>query len=491
MFPYTPNATAFVQELDQFCLLVFKRKSRQVLKLELAAMSERPNFENRFVSLVWAENVASAYNLRDVYVDESRENFCPPTADHPSGHTGLTSYEIDPEVRDIMLQIAERIDQPWGPVRLAAMLGHAMGAALLNPTVLAASFDAVRKERVFERPLVMRESKFSEHRANLKRQKSNALSALPSSMAGNLVLPHNPHADDLPEQIMDAVIPDPKWDMFRQHIPRSDEEHEDLRRACAIYSSFSSMYDESQKSADKIAAFRSILTRADNAREHQAVAEAEAAGAQLRVSEAFRAWMEARVESLTSIASKVHDARAVQLVNYSAMLTAGLQAIPADNAARKIITSFIPQLNRITKSGGKLSQELQLVTVAIQNLQQKVLTQKASKFPDASCPAPLDATRAFDDASCQLLEDVVDLQRTLEQKVAKEAGFDAFRQRAAAAPPAPARGVSGARTRRVGAGSGRGGGGGGRARGGGVGGGGGDDLALSDSDGEPNDVLSS
>lgn len=79
------------------------------------------------------------------------------------------------------------------------------------------------------------------------------------------------------------------------------------------------------------------------------------------------------------------------------------------------------------------------------------------KFPHASCPAPLDATRAFDDASRQLLEDVVALQRTLEQELAKEAGFDAVRQRAAAAPPAPARGVSGIRA--------RGGGAGGRGRG--------------------------
>jgi hypothetical protein len=432
------------KSLTSFASWYSKEKSRQVVKLKLAAMSERPNVRNRFVSLVWAENVASAYNLRDVYVDESRENFCAPTNDHPSGHTGLTSYEIDPEVRDIMLQIAERIDQPWGPVRLAAMLGHTMGAALFNPTVLTASFDAVRKERVFERPLVVRESKVSEHRADLKLQKSNALSALASSMADNLVLPHNPHADDLQEEIRDAIIPDPKWDMFRQQILRSDGEHEELRRACAIYFSFSSMYDESQKSADKIAAFWSILTRADNAREHQAVAEAEAAGAQLRVAEAFTAWMEARVDSLTGIVSKVHDARAVHLVNYSALLTAGLQAIPADDAARKFITSFIPQLNRITKTGEKVSQELQLRTIAIQNLKQKVLNQKAAKFPHASCPPSLDATRAFDEASRQWLEEVAALKGTLEQEVAKEAGFDAVRQRAAA-PPAPDRGVSGVR----------------------------------------------
>lgn len=460
LFPYTPNATAFVQELDQLCLLIFKRIGRMIVKLELSAMSDKPDFRNRFVSLVWAQDVAHCYKL-DLYAQESQENFAVSDEHHPSGHTGLSTYEISPDVCDIMKKISDRVHLAWGPVRLATMLGHAMGAALLNPTVLAASFDAVLEERVFRRPLVVRELNFAQHRATLIQHKTDALSALAATMSGNLVAPQAAPAGHLPALMREVSIPDEKWDMFCEHILHSSENHQEFRKACAIYGTFSQMYDESRKSADKIAAFQSMFTRAGNVADHAAAAEAESADAQARVVEAFGAWMEARADSLNTIVAKVCDSRTVLFANYVALLTAGLAAIPADNAAPRVIASFIPQLNRITKAGDKVSQELQLSSVAIQNLQQKVQTQKVSKFPHASFPAPLDATRVFDENSQQLLQDVAALQIELQQEIAREAGFAAVRQRAAA-PSAPARGANRGRGRGVVAGRGRGGRGGAR-----------------------------
>jgi hypothetical protein len=460
LFPYTPNATAFVQELDQLCLLIFKRIGRMIVKLELSAMSDKPDFRNRFVSLVWAQDVAHCYKL-DLYAQESQENFAVSDEHHPSGHTGLSTYEISPDVCDIMKKISDRVHLAWGPVRLATMLGHAMGAALLNPTVLAASFDAVLEERVFRRPLVVRELNFAQHRATLIQHKTDALSALAATMSGNLVAPQAAPAGHLPALMREVSIPDEKWDMFCEHILHSSENHKEFRKACAIYGTFSQMYDESRKSADKIAAFQSMFTRAGNVADHAAAAEAESADAQARVVEAFGAWMEARADSLNTIVAKVCDSRTVLFANYVALLTAGLAAIPADNAAPRVIASFIPQLNRITKAGDKVSQELQLSSVAIQNLQQKVQTQKVSKFPHASFPAPLDATRVFDENSQQLLQDVAALQIELQQEIAREAGFAAVRQRAAA-PSAPARGANRGRGRGGVAGRGRGGRGGAR-----------------------------
>jgi hypothetical protein len=81
----------------------------------------------------------------------------------------------------------------------------------------------------------------------------------------------------------------------------------------------------------------------------------------------------------------------------------------------------------------------------------------------ASFTAPLDATRAFDQASQRLLDEVAALQIELQKEIARDAGFAAVSQRAAApraAPSAPVRGARGGRGRGGGAGRGRSGRGG-------------------------------
>jgi hypothetical protein len=77
----------------------------------------------------------------------------------------------------------------------------------------------------------------------------------------------------------------------------------------------------------------------------------------------------------------------------------------------------------------------------------------------ASFTAPLDATRA----SQRLLDEVAALQIELQKEIARDAGFAAVSQRAAApraAPSAPVRGARGGRGRGGGAGRGRSGRGG-------------------------------
>jgi hypothetical protein len=482
LFPYTPNATAFVQELDQLILWLFKSIARRIVRLELAAMSERPNFSNRFVQLVWAENVAAVHNIpvfNNVYESESQENFAISTEASPSGHVGFTSYEVAPEVCAILNRMADRIDQPWGPVRLACMFGHALSAALLNPDVLNASFDAVLKDRVFRRPLVIREQQFQQHVTELNQRKTNQLADLAASMSGNLTRLVVPREAAIPDAMVMSVIEDSKWDLFVGSILRSQGPQADIRGLCTIYSSFSNMYDEAHKRDGNVAAFRAILDSAGDAGAHVAALEREQQVDHDAAVDDFRLWIQRRVDKMASIQTDCSNGR-VQLRAYTESLAALNEAIPPQPCSKQALKSFASQLKQLEKSAGKVRACIETCRKDVSNLQQKVADRKASKFPNADRPLSPDVTEAFDTAANDALHLARLLVGDLQLALLGEVVFADIRVRIldlpAPVPRARGGGGGGGRARGGGDGGGRargGGDGGGRARGGGGGGGGG------------------
>jgi uncharacterized membrane protein YgcG len=488
LFPYIPNATAFIQELDQLILLLFKRCSRRIVKLELAAMSERPDFRNRFVNLVWAENIASVHGVpvfKPVYEAESQENFSVSTAANPSGHVGLTHYVVAPEVCEIMNQIAERIDKPWGPVRLACMFGHALSAALLNPDVLKASFDAVLEERVFQRPLVVREVQFEQHLADLHQRKTDQLADLAVGMSGNLQRLVVPHEAALPAGMVLNVIPDEKWDLFCTSILRTEGPQADIRGLCTIYSSFSAMYDEAHKRDGNVEAFQGILAGAGDAEGHAAALQQEEQAAHDAAVTDFSTWIQQRVDKMASIQTECINGR-VLLRAYTEALAAMLAVIPPQQCSKQILKSFASQLKQLEKSQGKVRACIGTSRQDVSNLQQKVAERKASKFPNLLRPLSPDVTGAFDTAAADVLSAATLLSVDLQAAILREAGFDEIRARIRDLPaPVPRARGGGDRGR----GRGRGGGGrGGRGGRGGCGGGGGDDeLSPSSSESSGSD----
>jgi hypothetical protein len=448
MFPYTPNATAFIQELDQLCLLLFKRRARSIVKLEIAAMGERPNFSNRFVSLVWAENVAQAYNLDDVFADESRDNFAVSDADNPAGHTGLTTYEICSEVRDIMWQIAARVDQPWGPVRLASMLGHALGAALLNPTVLAASFDAVCEDRVFRRPLVVREIQFEHHSRALQTQKTEALAELASSMGGNLLAARVPADAALPPGMPVAAIPDEKWELFLTSVLKTEAEqpHADIRGLCTLYSSFSDMYDEAHKKESRISAFQDILAGAGNAARHADALLQEQQAVRDAALEKFCSWIASRCEKMVSIAADCTNGSVV-LQSYADAISAVSAAIPQPDCSSKILSSFVASLKSVDRARAKVKACVDSCRADVASLQHKIIEKKSQAFPDAVHPAPAQATEAFDNAAQSALDAARSLSSDFQVQILREDVFRDIRDRLSSLPAAGGRGARGGRGR--------------------------------------------
>jgi hypothetical protein len=474
LFPYIPNATAFIQELDQLILLLFKRCSRRIVKLELAAMSERPDFRNRFVHLVWAENIASVNGVpvfKPVYEAESQENFSVSTAANPSGHVGLTHYEVAPEVCEIMNRIAERIDKPWGPVRLASMFGHALSAALLNPDVLKASFDAVLEERVFDRPLVVRELQYEQHLADLHQRKTDQLADLAVGMSGNLPRLVVPREAALPAGMVLNVIPDEKWDLFCSSILRTEGPQADIRGLCTIYSSFSAMYDEAHKRDGNVEAFQGILAGAGDADGHAAALQQEQQAAHDAAVTDFSTWIQQRVVKMASVQTDCANGR-VLFRAYTESLAAMLAAIPPQQCSKQILKSFASQLKQLEKSQGKVRACIDSSRQDVSNLQQKVTDRKAMKFPNADRPLSPDVTGAFDTAAADVLSAATALSVDLQIAIQQESGFAEIRGRISDLPaPVPRAG----RGRGRGPGPGRGGNDGGG--GGGAGDGSGSDVA--------------
>ena len=69
-WPYTPNATAFLQELDQLCFWIFKNSARRIMKLEIEFEQEKSDLTNLFLRMTWMDDVMHAYRAE---LDEHSE----------------------------------------------------------------------------------------------------------------------------------------------------------------------------------------------------------------------------------------------------------------------------------------------------------------------------------------------------------------------------------------------------------------------------------
>jgi hypothetical protein len=441
MFPYPPNATAFLQELDQLCFLTFKRNARKVIRLNLNAQSERPDFTDQFVQFVWAEQAGHAHNIanpfHEFYCDEDAEHFAQSTEQNPCGHHGFSSYAVDPAVAKIMQDIAARVDLPWGPVQLMAMLGSAIGAALLDPRILSASFDAVTEDKVNTRPLVKREQEFHAHATALIASKTAALANTAVAMSGNLATLSIPVTADLPSQVPVVIIPDEKWNLFCSKILRSEDSHSDMREACVLWSSFSDLYDEAHKKDSRVAAFHQILERADSADAHAASFAEEQQDARNAIVVKFETWILARTTKMSAIGANCANG-SVPLNGYTQLLTCAIDAIPSVDCSNPILKSFEKQLKQVEKARLKVAACIATCRNEVAVLQQKILSRKLQVFPDISLPAPEDATNDFDSAAQEALQCASKLHQDLQQEVGKESAFEDVRRRIAALPaPVP------------------------------------------------------
>ena len=237
MWPYPPNATAILQELDQLALWIFKSHSKKIVKLEIDFGLEQPVLSDPVVRYVWLEEVARAYDadLELFQADTGVDTSCIRKDAH--------KYECRPDALLVLDEMLHRRGTPWGPVRLAKMLGWALGHALLTPSVLQKSFEACTRAFVFTRPLVKREVEFKARQAVLRASKLQQLAAVGVAMRGTLDVPLEVQ---LPGDVsvVDVAITDEKWNSFRSlvlGVQAADQlpGEEPMRKLCALFHSFS------------------------------------------------------------------------------------------------------------------------------------------------------------------------------------------------------------------------------------------------------------
>jgi hypothetical protein len=447
MWPYPPNATAFIQELDQLCLWIFKNHAKKIVKLEIEFGLEFSDLSDPIVRLVWLEDVARAY-------DADLELFQEVTKADPSGiRKDAHKYECRPDALMVLDDMLHRRGTPWGPVRLAKMLGWALGHALLTPEVLQKSFDACTRDFVFSRPLVKREVEFKDRQAALRASKLQRLAAIGASMRGTLEVPLDVQ---LPVGVSDIdvePIHDDKWSAFRSMVLGArasaqlpGEEH--MRKLCSLFHSFSLDYDPIAKNTERVAGLAARYEAADNTEILRARIASGIAETRSKVETEFTEWVGKLVAKATAVVSKLENVHAVAIPAVAQQLSqtrllAGSR--PSESAAPKQIkafqAAFQKQSNSFHKAKGDVSLALQDASFKLVQFNSEISACTAKMFPDPAAPAPAASRAGFDGLISDLEAKIHLIQVALQAITAGDdvsAPAPAPRSRAAAAAFRPA-----------------------------------------------------
>jgi hypothetical protein len=462
-WPYTPNATAFLQELDQLCFWIFKNSARRIMKLEIEFEQEKSDLANLFMRMTWMDDVMHAYRAE---LDEHSAELTP---ERRSGHKGFDKYECRPDALAMLNDLCNRKGMAWDAVRLAKMLGWSLGQALLTPSILAQSFEAVTRENVFRRPLVAREMQLHGQRRVLEEKKLVAMSELVVAMAGgNAASLSLPESARLPSAVVIESIADDKWQVFETKVLRC-ESNPDIRQMCTLFNSFSIGWEASAKNQEKRERFLEMYNRNDDEAALLAAADADDANARAELVSGFMTWLETQSLSVVSMDTKLENLTQVALPSAETLLT----ALQSDSAALNAQSSKKERLN-VQKQGVAVTRAVNAITSALDDVAGRaskllinVQTRKLKSFPNAASPAP--ETPGFAAAHGALMQRITALRSAIS----------AFKLRDTyVRPPAPAvtaaadaQPVAEDRGRGGGAGRGRGGRGsrGGRGRGRGAG----------------------
>ena len=383
MWPYTPNATALVQELDQLCLWIFKNHAKKIVKLELEFASEAPDLSDPIIKLVWLEDVARAY-------DADLEQFQPSSALQPSGiHASAHKYECRPDALMILDDLLCRRGTPWGPVRLAKMLGWALGHALLTPSVLEKSFDACTRAFVFSRPLVKRELEFKQRQDLLRAAKLQQLASVGAAVRGSLDFSLTAQ---IPVSLGAAAvqpIPDDKWAFFRTHVLGTDEQHPGeatMRSLCALFASFSVDYDPVARNTERVEALAQRYIAADDPAVLQANILAEQTAARETKEREFLEWVSKQAAKATTLCTK-WDGVITAVVPATNELLVQLgslrgQGFHLDTASTKKRGAFQKISNSFHRSKKELELAQQEAEIKRNQIEAEMVVQKAKRFSD-------------------------------------------------------------------------------------------------------------
>lgn len=418
MWPYPPNATAFIQELDQLCLWIYKNHAKRILKLELEFESEGADVtSDPTVHFVWLEDVARAY-------DADLEQFQPVSASEPSGlKKNARRYECRPDAMKIMDEMLERRGTPWGPVRLAKMLGWALGQALLTPFVLEASFNACTRDFVFSRPLVKRELDFKMRQDQIRAAKLVELASVGNALRGTLDFSMTLQ---IPSSIGGSAmqpIHDDKWKFFRTkvlQVPPSEQlpGEAKMRDLCALFSSFSVDYDPVARNSARV----SELAERYQDNETVLAAQVVAASAQARskLEADFAEWVGKLVTKIEAHLGKLENVHAVSIPAVAQQLSqtrvlAGSK--PSDSAPAKQIkvfqAAFQKQSNSFHKAKGDVSLALQDASVKLVQFNSDMSAHTAKMFPNSAAPAPAASRVGFNDVVTRLDEKIKVMQAAM------------------------------------------------------------------------------
>jgi hypothetical protein len=397
-WPYTPNATAFLQELDQLCFWIFKNSARKIMKLEIEFNQEKSDLRNFFLRMTWLEDVMNAYRA------ELDEHTAELTKDQRVGHKGFDRYECRPDALEMLNAMCERKGMPWGPVRLAKMLGWSLGQALLTPSILEKSFDAVTRAKVFRRPLVAREVQLQDARRVLNDRKNDAMAELVVAMAGGnaLLLPESAR---LPAAVVLESIPDEKWTAFQTHVLRG-ESNADMRQLCTLFNSFSIAWDASAKSQEKRTRFLEMFRRNDDPAALLAAANAADASTRDALVSGFLTWLEPHSVTVTALETKLDNVERIALPGAESLLAALLAG-----ASQLSAQSTQKQRGTVQSQGVAVTRAVNGITSVLDDVADKaakllstVQSKKQKTFPTAALPAP--DTSDFDNAHGALLRHV-------------------------------------------------------------------------------------
>jgi hypothetical protein len=440
MWPYPPNATAFIQELDQLCLWIYKNHAKRILKLELEFESEAADLtSDPTVRFVWLENVARAY-------DADIEQFQPVSASEPSGlKKNARVYECRPDAMHIMDEMLERRGTPWGPVRLAKMLGWALGQALLTPFVLEASFDACTRDFVFSRPLVKRELEFKMRQDQIRAAKAKELESVGNALRGNLDFSMTVQ---IPSSIGGSAmqpIHDDKWTFFRTKVlgvPPSEQlpGEAKMRDLCALFSSFSVDYDPVARNSARVAEL------AERYQDNETVlaAQVAAANAQARskLEADFAEWVGKLVAKIQAHLVKLENVHAVAIPAVHQQLSQIRLLVgtkPKDSDPPKVQKAFQgafqKQSNSFHKAKGDVSLALQESGIKCFQFNSDMSACIAKMFTDPAAPAPAALRVGFDDVVSRLEAKMHVMQAALEHITSTDN---------VSAPPPPPRARAGA-----------------------------------------------
>lgn len=406
MWPYPPNATAFIQELDQLCLWIFKNHGKKIVKLEIEFGLESSDLSDPIVRLVWLEEVARAY-------DADLELFQEVTEVDPSGiRKDAHKYECRPDALMVLDEMLHRRGTPWGPVRLAKMLGWALGHALLTPRVLEKSFDACTREFVFSRPLVRREVEFKDRQAALRASKLQKLAAVGASMRGTLEVPVDFHIPVGVSVGSLEPISDEKWIFFRSNVlgsPVPLPGEEPMRKVCALFHSFSLDYDPIATNTERVAGLAERYRAADNPEILQARIVAAVAETRLKVEAGFAEWVAKLVTKIEAHLGKLENVHAVAIpavAQQLAQIRLLVGTKPNDSDLQKTKKAFQgafqKQSNSFHKAKGDVLLVLQESSIKCLQFNSDMSACIAKMFPDPAAPAPAASRAGFDDVVSRL-----------------------------------------------------------------------------------------